>query len=466
MSLRAERRAIIVNIFRVTQAQNEDAIDILRLQHACNVLLSPRTGFIANLECGMYPYRDIPLWFSHARTSSRLRHDVGAIGNISGTAMSSSVVSANLASIGECVERYSALVFNAQQFLHWDAFDNLNEEAIPPSDFALASTEELAQFQSLREFSSSKPIGWLKGATWPDNRDVYVPALFVPLRYRARSVDECVSPPHTSTGLAAGIDRSQLLQSGICECVERDAFMITYLNRLHVPELDLSTLPSPRFRRLLSMSGENEGIRIRAWNITSDIEIPTVLVAIIDQTGLGPAFTCGAASHPIASESATKALVEALQTRLWLSRTIMPKYADQSFDSIYESVNDVDDHAALSTRPQYLSYLSWLLQDRKKESIESLNGLAISTIDDAQSYCLDAVQRVGLIPISVDVTCPEAKLANYLVCRVLIPGLQLMWFGKFRGLGGTRVYDVPVKLGYYSKPLAESQLNPHPHPFP
>jgi len=43
---------------------------------------------------------------------------------------------------------------------------------------------------------------------------------------------------------------------------------------------------------------------------------------------------------------------------------------------------------------------------------------------------------------------------------VIVPGLRHF----YRRFGPGRLYDVPVKLGWRDRPIAESELNPvHPH---
>jgi ribosomal protein S12 methylthiotransferase accessory factor YcaO len=53
----------------------------------------------------------------------------------------------------------------------------------------------------------------------------------------------------------------------------------------------------------------------------------------------------------------------------------------------------------------------------------------------------------------LDQTRPDIGLP---VVKVIVPGLRHFW----RRLGPGRLYDVPVKLGWLEKPLAEEKLNP------
>jgi oxazoline/thiazoline synthase len=44
------------------------------------------------------------------------------------------------------------------------------------------------------------------------------------------------------------------------------------------------------------------------------------------------------------------------------------------------------------------------------------------------------------------------------VAKVIVPGLRHFWARFAPG----RLYDVPVRLGWISRPLAEEELNPVP----
>jgi len=68
----------------------------------------------------------------------------------------------------------------------------------------------------------------------------------------------------------------------------------------------------------------------------------------------------------------------------------------------------------------------------------------------------------------VDQTSPEHRAGGFVCVKVIIPGTLPMTFGHHhrRVDGLPRLATVPHRLGYAARPLAPSDLNPHPHPFP
>ena len=66
---------------------------------------------------------------------------------------------------------------------------------------------------------------------------------------------------------------------------------------------------------------------------------------------------------------------------------------------------------------------------------------------------MGAAAKAGLETLVLDQTRPDVGLP---VARVVVPGLRHFW----RRLAPGRLYDVPVKLGWLERRLAEDELNP------
>jgi len=69
--------------------------------------------------------------------------------------------------------------------------------------------------------------------------------------------------------------------------------------------------------------------------------------------------------------------------------------------------------------------------------------------------CQRLIERHGLEMLMLDQTRPEIGLP---VVKVVVPGLRHFWARFAPG----RLYDVPVRLRWLERPLAEDELNPVP----
>jgi len=78
----------------------------------------------------------------------------------------------------------------------------------------------------------------------------------------------------------------------------------------------------------------------------------------------------------------------------------------------------------------------------------------------------DKVMRTGHRVLLADVTSEDVRGLGLTVIRAVIPGFHPLFFGhSIRALGGTRLWEVPQKLGYAGI-TPEFGDNPAPHPFP
>ena len=78
----------------------------------------------------------------------------------------------------------------------------------------------------------------------------------------------------------------------------------------------------------------------------------------------------------------------------------------------------------------------------------------------------EIMEKNGIDIYYVDVTFSGFKKNSYRVVKTLSPQIMPLYFSeKYPYLNCERLYEVPVKLGYFSRPKEEKDLNPIPHPF-
>jgi ribosomal protein S12 methylthiotransferase accessory factor len=72
---------------------------------------------------------------------------------------------------------------------------------------------------------------------------------------------------------------------------------------------------------------------------------------------------------------------------------------------------------------------------------------------DGVLLCVERARRAGLETLVVKRSRPDVELSTV---KVVVPGLRHFWPRYAPG----RLYDVPVRLGWQSRPRAERELNP------
>ena len=362
--------------------------------------------------------------------------------------------------LGEAVERYCAAHYdpaNTRMATH----TSLGADSISLDDFVLYSDAQYSRPGfPFKRYSPDLPIRWTAARTLLDNEPVLVPALLVSVNPAALAEGYCGM---NSSGLAAGQDLDAATLSGLCESVERDAFLLTWMNRLPVPEVLCEDLP---IIAQMARHYSRYGIELRIFDITSDLEIPAMMGVAIDRTGAGPAAVVGLGCHLDPMEAARKAAFEVCQVHMIeAARHGIAGVTDASRG--YEQVRTLLDHSGYFTLRERLMEFDFLLNSGRSVRLRSLPNRSRHTAEQNLEYCAQRLATAGCRAAVVDLTTPEFAEFSIRAVRVLVTGLQPIHFGHgLERLGGARLYEVAHRMGYADRIRTSDDLNPCPHPLP
>jgi len=365
-------------------------------------------------------------------------------------------------SIFEGLERYSGahidherLVWSkptSAQFLHSERFPIFAPWQHAQPGFPFAPLDDGSE------------VFWLGGTSLFDLERRFVPAAMVYVPYRPASRADNLGLS-TSTGMAAGWTRDEALLSGLLETVERDAFMIMWLNRLSMPQLRLpaGSVASALIAERLDRSGATCAL----VDLTMDHGIPTVM-AVMHQRIYGQACTTlGLSAKPDHATAALKAFHEASS-----SAERIRYHLDQNSRAVWQPKEGHGDFTSLEQRD--LAYTSPALRPHLHFLDSSAQAAVRATGDgldgaDAGAQLLDALRRLRAVAgeaVAVDLAPGDVASLGVKVVKVLVPELvPLTADHRYPSLGHRRIFEVPVRLGYRSTPHRLADLNPHPHPF-
>jgi ribosomal protein S12 methylthiotransferase accessory factor len=364
--------------------------------------------------------------------------------------------------IAEAIERYSAYQIDPGRLVT-ASFAQLGERAINPTSLVLYSE---GQYDSpgfpYQRFDPDAEIAWVAARSLPSSDETFVPASFVFLNYPCRSATEYLAS-QTSSGLAAGPDLASAILGGLSELVERDGFLIHWLNRLQAPRVELSQLDG--MLRSIITHFRRFGIEVHAYNLTTDLEVPVMMGLAVDPTGRRPAAAVGLGCHLNPIEALRKALMEMCQVYLGGNFRHRSGAAPEPLRA-FQNVREPEDHSALFSMRETLAELAFLLDGRRLQRLEDLPSRASGQVQTDLDTCLELVARAGSRVLYVELTAPDIAPSQLRVARVLATELQPIDFGFGRDRrGGRRLYEVPVSLGYGTTDRTEVELNPCPHPL-
>jgi ribosomal protein S12 methylthiotransferase accessory factor len=346
----------------------------------------------------------------------------------------------------EAIERYSG-IFQGDEIRATRRFTDFPPgDAILPNDVLLYSDAQ-AQHNHVHDgdalgtqpappFDPAARIEWSPVWSQRDQRFKYLPTSLLYFFYSGPAAFHA-----DSNGCAAGNTVEEAIVQGFLELVERDSYAIWWYNRLQRPEVDLSQFDDSYVRDLQSQLAES-GRRLWVLDITSDLGVPTY-VAILHWMQNGQEnIEFGSGAHFDKRIALLRALTELNQ---FLSIGLMGGGTGEkaSLDGI---------------NPLYLRDHPFLTPGGKPLApAADAKPVPLHNTREQVDACVDIARRAGHDFLVLNQSRPDVGVS---VVRVIVPGLRHFYLRFAPG----RLYDVPVKLGWLERPLAENELTPFlPH---
>jgi len=438
------------------------AVDARAQLQALMELVSPRVGLIraVSLRVANADQPDLPIICDGLLSHFDFRKGEGIERGTSGKGFTEE--QAMLGVIGEAVERYCAS-HPRRGSLRRAAIADLDGDAVSPEDLVLYSEAQYAR-KSL-PFSIWRPahqLSWVLVNELITEKPVWVPATFVFLSLPASAEPQDFLCASTSSGFAAGIDVAHAARAAALELIERDAFVITWLNRLAVREIDLGHVEGVT-GDIVSVFGKG-GTRLRAFLLPTDLPAVPVMTMALDETGTGPAAVIALGCEMDPCRALEKAMFEICQVHDPLRKAHREGRGESA--NTYADVRTLEQHAAYFFRRDHLHELQFLLERRAPISIDEVPGHRGRAVDDDLRTLASGFHASGSRLLYRDVTTPDLTGYPIRVVRALAPHIQPIHFGHGQErLGGRRLYELPARLGQSDGPRRESSLNPCPHPL-
>lgn len=361
------------------------------------------------------------------------------------------------ASLGESVERY--LWFYSDYFyknnLIFKSYKEIKNQALNIFDLAGFSDEQKKQFDILK-FDENTIFGWTKIFSLTRNRYIFCPVQLLSALYFSNYVRKKKEPMlrwAITTGLTTSTTLKGALTKAFLEIIERDAFMITWLNKISPPIIDLEYLAlKDQDIAQIKKTFERYNLELYVLKLISDFPVFVLAAIIIDRTGLGPAFAIGARADFDLKNALINCVSEALAVRYSLKERFL---------------NDIDlknikreERLIYYAQKENLSKVEFLIQGEKIQL--DLNNFPDNP-DEKFKILMKEFRNKNYEVCYAELTTPEIKKLGLRVVNMVIPELQPLHLEEsIPYFGGKRLKEVPLKLGYQPAEI----LNQDPHPFP
>lgn len=333
--------------------------------------------------------------------------------------------------------------------------------AIEPKQF-VGYTEEQRQKNHRRTLLPDTKYLWVKGFSHVKQSPVFIPAQIVSGLHGTKAIHSGSEPlilQPITTGLATGPNRDFALLNGALEILERDAFMITWLNQLTPPRIDIDNIAKndPHLRALLEKCARYR-LSVTAVTLPTDAPTHAVCVIIRDDSGQRPNVTIGLKAHRSLCAAVKGAAMEALRIRqtIRFRDRVSPLNPDKPVNEIVHV-----ERAQYWGAPGSADKLSFLTKGPIAETKPAV--WENDSIEEHWQRIISWCRASGYECASIDVGRSKHNVSPWKIQMVTMPEMQPMHqTERLIYLGGQRLTEVPKKFGFSprSKPYTEE-----PHPF-
>jgi bacteriocin biosynthesis cyclodehydratase domain-containing protein len=358
---------------------------------------------------------------------------------------------ARISALAESLERYSG-VFDGTEPRIRASFADLGSSAIHPNvcmgyserqyaNRLLHNRGRLKARWVPEPFREDVAIEWTPLWSLTSGVTRYLPTSYCYYGYRSSDPDFSRGD---SNGCAAGSVVEEAVLQGFLELVERDAVALWWYNRLRRPALNLEDLEDPYIPTLKDHYKEL-GRNFWVLDVTSDLGIAT-FAAISKRTDTAEEdIIHGFGAHLDPGIALTRALTEMNQ-----SLEAVPISSGGDSTRTYLGHDD----SIRWWRTVKVADANYLMGHAEAGScLQDFKNLASDDLYQDIVTCKELARARGIELLVLEQTRPDVGLP---VVRVVAPGLRHFW-PRF---GPGRLYDVPAREGWLSRPITEQELNP------
>lgn len=312
-------------------------------------------------------------------------------------------------------------------------------------------------------------LHWTVGENFVTKEKVYIPAQLTFWNYSRKQTAKDNYEPFvagaTTSGCAGHFSKDEAVLAALLEAIQRDGFVIYWLNSLSPKRINVDELTDPGLRHILDTL-ERYQLKAAFLNTTSDIGIPSVTCVIIDKCHRdGPIISIGSDAGfnlvKILKQSALEACVVNGFAATLKTYPVTDTYQPFTDFKLLR-------HERLSAwkgLQMYERFKFFLAGDEQGTEAFMRGAPQSGGYKEQLVFLLEKLAAMGPgYEVYVhEVSHHVLQKLGYHVVRVIVPQLFPLYLNEgLATLDSKRLREVPSRIGY----KAAEKLNPWPHPFP
>jgi ribosomal protein S12 methylthiotransferase accessory factor len=370
------------------------------------------------------------------------------------------------AAAGETVERYCAAIVPEEDLVvgSYAELTRRNLAAAAPHRWALFDSSQFPGL-ALPPFTEDLRVAWVPARRLAGGQECHVPACLAylcpdPRIYRSHGAE--LIGPSTSTGIACAGSELEARFKGLCEVIERDAFIIRWRGSLPCTRIEID--PASPIHAIYHDRFVRPGLEYTIFETTLDLPFHSFFGVLRDTRHTPHRILVGGACHPDPGQAVLKTLVELAQGFQWANHV---RSRHVSTDNDFAAIKTFESRMELYVFGNQHHAFDFLFDHPASRPLSHLasqdRGSLRATLDDAVARLV----QLDLDPLALDMTTVDAEACGLSVVKVMIPECEgLEGDHAMQFLGGRRWRDVPSRLGLRASPITLDARNRQPHPYP
>ncbi len=367
--------------------------------------------------------------------------------------------------IGEFLERYFLTVYHKKNLLR-SSPSALKSKKLSALNLNLLAgfSDDQKKADSRKQFDEDSVFYWEKVKRISTGETIFVPAQLAYWSYNREETEPYLREGNTS-GAGGFFTLEGAILSGLYELIQRDSYLIYWLNKLTPVIIKPETVPHDGFQNILEES-KRYGFEIFCLNITSEIGIPAFMAVISDPTNKSPRFSFGIGCDTNPIKAVFRALEESWSIYDW-SRKFAKGffYLNKNFRPFKEQINHID-RVRIWNNPAMAKYLDFFISG-KEAAFSEIDFNCPEKFTSEKEELDFLVKRVESFGQGYEVYYyksfhPILSEIGYYSAKVIVPQLVPFYLNETNApLNTLRLKEVPKKIGLSSL----EPFNPLPQPF-
>ncbi|CAN5365817.1 TOMM precursor leader peptide-binding protein [soil metagenome] len=337
------------------------------------------------------------------------------------------------------------------------SYETLGARAIDPREFVLSAPEQAVEpAYLLAPYDPTAVYDWIPAYSWRQKKEVLIPEQ---VAYYDLAFDAAARANRfiieTSNGCALGSSYGEAALFGLCEVLERDAYLTSWYGRFAPIRLDLSDYPDAYVQALIARM-EGVGLQVNVFDIGVGLPLSAVACMAVDpspQAAIKTRTAAGASLNPTQAISA--ALVEVCTNIIELEPEAVEALHRSGSAMLQDPglVRTMADHTSLYAHPAAFSRLDFMMRTPHERNAREhfatwLDRVPPFDLPAELDRLVEAVLGVSHDVLIVDQGFDALDALGVKAVKVLAPGLMPMSFGhQYRRIAHKRLETAAIARG-------------------